>query len=115
MPNTDRLTELKKQLLKEIERSILIEDEDKKYWLEQVETLPIDSIERLLGYIKPKNDKVDEYIDTALAQDKNQEHLKQLKRDVAQIKKTYFKAEEGGQKQQEEEKGEELLKQLEDL
>lgn len=115
MTKTDRITELKEQLRKEIEKSILIEDKEKTFWLEQIDVLPIESIERLLGYIKPKNDQVDEYIDTALAQDKNQEHLKQLKQDVAKIKKTYFKSAEGGQQKQEEEKGEELLKQLEDL
>ena len=116
MPTEEKsLEELKKILREEIERSILIEDAEKKYWLDQLETLPLESVKRLINMIKPRNEKVDGLVELALSQDKNQEHLKKLKQEFAKIKKGYLQLEEGAEHEEEEEKGEKLLKQLDDL
>jgi hypothetical protein len=107
--NTDR-----ELLRRELERSILVDPEDRAFWLSQVETLSISSVKRILSYIQPKNAKVDDFIETALAQDQKQEHLAKLKQQFAQIKREAFLLEEKGQTTSEQKQEEDLLKQLED-
>lgn len=116
MPTSpDRLEELKIQLRKELERSIIIEPADRQFWLSNLDTLPLPTIQNLLKILRPKNDAVESMMETALAQDKNEEHLKALRTEVARIKQNAFQLEEKSEHQTEEKAEEELLKQLDDV
>jgi len=114
MPESNRTDELKLQVKRELERSILITPEDREFWLSNLETLPIHTLQNLIKILKPKNDATDEMIETALSQDKAEEHLNALRADVARIKQHARGLEEKSGKKSEEKEEEELLKQLDD-
>jgi hypothetical protein len=115
MTEKNQDAELKKQLKSELERSILIDEEDRKLWLSNLDTLPLPIVRNLLKTLVPGNAQVDSYIETALARDQNQEHLLALRKQVAAIKKQAFKLEEKGTVKSEKEQGEELLKKLDQV
>lgn len=115
MPTNDRLSELRTQLKTELEKSFIIDQEDKDFWLSNLDQLPAPTIQNLLDKITPKNALVDSYIDTALAQDQNQEHLKSLKADLNRIKQHAFQLEEGSQSGEKQAQEEELLKKLDEV
>ncbi len=114
MPESDQLEELKIQLRHELEKSLLIDPEDRQFWLSNLETLPIPTVQNLLKIIQPKNAATDQMIETALAQDTDQEHLKTLQAQVIRIKQKARGLEEKSGRKKEELQGEELLKQLDE-
>ena len=63
----------KKQLLKalkaELEKTILLEEADQKYWLKNLQKLPLALIEDFYRLLKPKNDLVDKYLKKAAKND----------------------------------------------
>jgi hypothetical protein len=111
----DQLTQLQLQLKNELENSILVEPEDRDFWLAQIPQLDSGTIQRLLETLTPANQLVNTYVDTALAEDKNQEHLLALKAKFDQIKKTALKLEEKTTSKSEQSQTEELLKQLDQI
>ncbi len=114
MPINDRLLELRTQLKTELEKSFIIDQADKDFWLSNLDQLPLPTIQNLLDKIAPKNALVDNYIDTALSQDQNQEHVKALKADLNRIKQHAFQLEEGSQSGEKQAQEEELLKKLDE-
>lgn len=114
MPTNDRLSELRAQLKTELEKSFIIEQQDKDFWLANLDQLPVTTIQNLLDKITPKNALVDNYIDTALAQDQDQEHVKALKTELNRIKQHAFQLEEGSQSGEKQAQEEELLKKLDE-
>ncbi|MCC6643916.1 hypothetical protein IT411_04160 [Candidatus Peregrinibacteria bacterium] len=114
MPTNNRLAELRLQLKNELERSILVDPEDRDFWLAQLPQLPATTIQNLLDSLTPANTTVDSYVDAALAQDQNQEHLITLKAKFARIKKEALTIEEKSRSKSESSETEELLKQLDD-
>jgi hypothetical protein len=112
MPDQNRLEELKMQLKNELERSILVDQEDRDFWLAQLPTLNLVTVQHLLDTLTPSNAIVDSYVDTALAQDENQEHLIALKAKFANIKKEALRIEEKSQNKGESAEEEKLLEEL---
>jgi len=109
------LDPLRQKLQEELQRSILLEDAEKAYWLSQLPELPRLSIENLLKTLIPKNQVADMYIQTALSQDKQQEHLKSLQPKVKKIIQQAYQVEEKTEVKTAEKTEEDLLGQLDDL
>jgi len=105
----------REKLRQELERSLLIEPADQDFWLANVDNMPLAIVRNLLKILSPKNAQVDSYIETALAQDQNGEHLKALQSQIAAIKKQAFQKEENQTAQKEERQSEELLEELNHL
>ena len=112
MPTQITPEELKLQLKTELERSVLLEPEDKKFWLENLDTLPQISVQNVLKALQPKNQLVDSYVDAALSQDKGQQYLKDLQNQIKKIQQDAFKVEEKSEAQAEQTSEEELLGKL---
>lgn len=115
MPTQDRLEELKMQLKSELEKSMLIDEPDRDFWLDSLPNLPIVTVQNLLEALRPKNQLVTEYINAALGQDENQEHLTALKNKIKSIKQNAFKVEEKSVSKSEEKTGEDLLEKLDQV
>lgn len=115
MPTQNRLNELKLQLKNELERSILVDPEDRDFWLSQIPNLNLATVQSLLDTLAPANATVDSYVDAALSQDQNQEHLIALKAKFANIKKEALHIEEKSQSKGESAQSEELLKKLDQI
>ena len=88
--NTALLLEFKTEL----KRCLLLSDEDRKYWLDNAETLPTIIIEGVLKVVKEKNGLMDKYMRIALQNDPNQTHLIELKTKIKQLKQTSLTIEE---------------------
>ena len=106
------LDPLRQKLQQELERSLLLEEEDRAYWLENLAALPIQVVENLLKTLTPKNQLVNTYINAALAQDKDQEHLKELKAKVKRIIQQAYQVEETADTKSEQKNEADLLQQL---
>lgn len=115
MTNSEQLKELQQQLKTELERSILVDAEDRDFWLAQLPELNLSTVQHLLEAVSPANATVDSYVDTALAQDQNQEHLIALKAKFDQIKRTALQMEEKSTSKTELSQSEDLLKQLDQI
>lgn len=111
----DRLSELKTQLKIELERSILLEESDRTYWLLSLPNLNLTAVQNLLEILRSKNQQVDQYIDKALSADQKQEHLTKLRADISRIKQGAFKIEEKSESGQQNQQQEDLLKELDNL
>lgn len=75
-------------------RCILLKDEDKRFWLENLATLPDVLLVRVLGIVEKENARVDEYVAVALDGDKDHQYLAELKAKIAAIKKKAFSMEQ---------------------
>jgi hypothetical protein len=106
------LKKMREQLREELKRSLLLEEADRQFWLDNLATLPLPLVQNLLAILVPRNARVDGFIETALAQDGKQEHLTSLRRQVAAYKKQAYRLEEKGQAGSEREEEERLLEQL---
>ncbi len=111
----DNKIDLQNQVKKELEESLIIEDSERQFWLQNLLVLPEQTLKDLLQILKPKNEAINEMIETALSQDQNQEHLKALRQDISKIKAEAFKIEEKGASSQEETVQAKLLEELENL
>lgn len=83
-----------KKLVEEIKKSLLLDDADKQYWLENGKNLPDVIIEGVYNAVKAKNDLMQIYIKTALKNDPDQNYLKQLKTKIKEIKSETLKLSE---------------------
>lgn len=109
------LENLRNQVKQEFESSLIIDELERKFWLDNLNQLPQPTLENLLKILKPKNEAVNKMIETALSQDQNQEHLTKIKQEFANIKKEAFKIEEKGESSQEKTVQAKLLEELENL
>lgn len=112
---SDHLIELQKQLKIELEQSILLEESERNYWLLALPTLKITAIQGLLDILRASNSQVDQYIEKALSADQKEEHLKNLRADIARIKQHAFQLEEQSEAGIQSAEQENLLRKLDDL
>lgn len=85
-------------LRSEIARCILMEVEDKDFWLEQADTLPAALLDRVIDAVREQNSKVDAYLDAALKDDKDHRYLAELKEKIKKAKAAAFAMDEKGEK-----------------
>ena len=78
----------------EVQRSLIMDADDKAYWLNAAASLDKAVIQSVFKLVKSKNDQIDGYIKTALENDANQEYLKELKTKIKEIKKNTLQVEE---------------------
>ena len=110
MQKKSNKSKLSGKLSKEIQRSILLSDKEKKYWLGLVPTMPNVMANIVFKIIRKKNALTDRYIETAMAGEPKINHLIELKAKIEKIKKRAFKMDEqAGQG-----KAEDILKELSD-
>jgi hypothetical protein len=109
------LTQLQLKLKNELENSILVDQEDRDFWLAQLPELNETTVQHLLETLSPANQLVNSYVDTALAQDQNQEHLIALKAKFDQIKRNALKLEEKSSSKTDLSQTEDLLKKLDKI
>ena len=83
MKKTERI---KKEFKSEVEKCLLLDEADKKYWLENAENISPDVLESVYNVVKNKNDLMSKYISTALANDPNHEILAELKQKIKSIR-----------------------------
>jgi undecaprenyl pyrophosphate synthase len=102
----------KQDFIREFERSLLLDDGVKKYWIQNADQLPEPLLQNLYQVVKAKNDKVDEYIRAALADDPDHKILQELKTTVSKIKKETRELEEKSQAVNPEELLEEQIKNI---
>jgi len=57
-----------------------VEPTDRDFWLANLKAIPLQSVKNLLNILVNRNVQVDAFVETALAQDKNQEHLTALRK-----------------------------------
>lgn len=110
--SNDARTTLLSQLKSEVTKCLLLSDEDKQYWLENVEKLPMALVGAVLKVVKEKNDLVEQYIRIALENDPNHIHLTELKTRIKQLKQTSLAIEEKAQTPNAEEELEQRLANL---
>ena len=78
-------TELEKTFKACIAHCILLSIKEKKEWLAKTNSLPDVLLEKTIAALEEKNRITDTYIKAALKDDKNQEHLKGIKKKVKEI------------------------------
>lgn len=101
-----------KLLNEEMTRCILLPEDEKTFWIENIALLPYPMLEEVLRVVQEKNATVDRYIEAVLAEDKDQKYLSELKAKIKKMKAEAFEIEE---KSEEKEIEETLEQQLEDL
>jgi hypothetical protein len=109
------LDPLRQKLKDELQRTILLEEPDRAYWLENLLTIPLPIVENILKTIVPKNQIVDAYVETAMASQTPEQLLQSLKLQVQQIKQQAYRIEEKSESKTEQKTGEDILGQLNNL
>ncbi|MBD3270045.1 hypothetical protein GF376_00800 [Candidatus Peregrinibacteria bacterium] len=85
---------IEQDLKLELMHCMLISSEDKKFWLNQINTLPDNLLKILLETVRRKNQMVDKYIDVALRNDQDHIALSQLKDYIKKAKARAYKIED---------------------
>lgn len=75
---------LDQEFLNEVSNSILIDDSEKNYWIENFKTLPVNLTTYFYNFIKEKNTLVNLYLDKAL--EENPEALNVVKEKVSKLR-----------------------------
>ncbi len=88
------MDDLIKKFKEEIKKSLLMADEDKPYWLSQADSLSQGVLAQIYALVKQKNDLVQQYIRTALANDPDHAYLTELKNTIKNIKASSLHLEE---------------------
>lgn len=104
--------DLIKKLIEEIKKTILLEEPEKKYWLENLGKMPQSLLQKFLLALESKNIIVEEYILTALKNDPDNKYHADLKARILKIKETAFAMDEKGDVKNAED---DLLKQIQNL
>ena len=102
----------KQKFIAELQKSLLLDEEIKQFWINKADSLPKELLHNLIGVVKSKNDKIDEYIRAALANDPDHEILNELKSTIGKVKKEALGLEEKSQEINPEKQMEEQLKNL---
>ena len=74
------------QFRSELQKSLLLEEVDKQYWLENCEKLPVAFLKSVYRLIRGKNKMMEKYIHTALENDTDHVHLADLKAKIKKLK-----------------------------
>ncbi len=90
MASTDTTQKLKKELL----RCLLLNDDDKNYWLENADTLPQMVIEGVYKTLKEKNDLMETYMNVALQNDPDHKHVLELEEKIKNMRRNVLKKDE---------------------
>ena len=96
------MTDKKEQLVKEITQCLIIKDDEKSYWLNNVDSLPETIIDILISEIGARNRIVEGYINVALRNDKDGSYLNEAKTILSKTKKMVLDARENETKVDEE-------------
>jgi len=107
----DRKTAIE-SLRTELARCILLEEEEKKFWIDHASSLPSIVLENVCKIISDKNKIMDVFLMEALQNDPDHIYLSNLKAKILEIKKKAFEIEQASSEQTAEEI---LKKQLENL
>lgn len=100
---------LQKRFKVEIDRSFLLSEEDKDYWLKQAPNLPVEILGKVFKAVKTKNAVMEKYIKVAMISDPSL--VEQLRNTIKKVKRNTLKAAE-----KEEQNPEDVLnKKLSDL
>jgi hypothetical protein len=86
---------LEQNLKKGIGRCLLLSDEDKVYWLENIPTFTDAFVEEAIRVVSAKNVIMDKYISDALADDSDHKYLSELKSRILKAKEKAFAIDEG--------------------
>jgi len=98
MPEETPRKQKEEQLALSLTRCLVISDEDRKFWLGQIPTLPEAMMDKVFQSVESKNAVMDKYLEAALAEDKDHKYLTELKEKIKNIKEKAFAMEEAGQK-----------------
>ena len=96
---------------KQIRRCLLLNDAEKKFWLESAETLPPNLLAEMTDFFKSKNRLMESYVSAALKNDPK--IIPNLKNRVSELKKHILTAKENESKQTD--NTEEILKEINSL
>ena len=88
---------LTQKMADEIKKSLLMEDADKKFFLEHVETMTPSMVKGFYEQLSKKNRLVEKYIRLALAEDKGHLYLSELKAKIRQLQSSTQKLSEQGE------------------
>ncbi|HLG25763.1 MAG TPA: hypothetical protein VI588_03160 [Candidatus Gracilibacteria bacterium] len=104
--------EKEKKLKEALARCIILDPEDRDFWLSHASMLPDVVLDNVTKIIEEKNGVVDEYVMTALQNDPDHKYLTDLKMRIKKIKEKAFSMDE---KKEQGKAEEDLSKLLEDL
>lgn len=80
-------TKIEEKLRKELERNILLPEEEKSFWLSKTSSLPEEILLNVLKSIESKNKITDEYTLEALRKDPDKKILNEFKSQISKIKR----------------------------
>lgn len=89
---------IEKRLKEEIQKCIILDPEDRDFWLSQIDILPNNILENVISIVEKKNKLMDEYISAALEKDLNHLYLTKLKQHIQLLKEKAFAIDESGEK-----------------
>lgn len=92
--NKKNRNKFKENFIFELQRSHLLDDGVRDYWIYNTDQLPEPLLKNLYQVVKSKNDKVEQCIRVALDNDPDHQFLKELKEKVKEIKKGSLALEE---------------------
>lgn len=82
----------------ELERCILLSDEDKDFFLKNAKSFPASALQSLHKLVKTKNTLIEKYVRLALSQDKDHLYLSELKAKIRKLQLQSKKFAEEGEK-----------------
>lgn len=77
---------LKQKFLKALQESILLEEEEKQYWIAHLSELSPLFLESICEVVESKNQLIKDYVRAALADDTDQQYLQQLKTKIKNLR-----------------------------
>ena len=81
-----------------LESSILLEEEDQKFWLEHMSVLPDEIFEKVFNAVEKKDKAMRAFIAEALKNDSSHQYLKELQGKIQAIKEKAFAYDESVEK-----------------
>ncbi len=103
---------LVENMRKELKRSRVLADQEKKLWLEQLESVPEILLKQAYEVLRSANAKIDDYLKAALVADKGEQILTAVRNIIKLYTNKALEAEQVGK---EDASAEEVLKRLEEI
>jgi len=75
---------LAKRVIKEVEKSLVIKENDREFWIENAQQMPIQLLDKFYKYISKQNRKIKEYLKEAFT--KNPELTEEINKKIKKIK-----------------------------
>ncbi len=104
--------EKEKKLKEAVSRCLILDREDREFWLGHLSILPAVMLDEVLRIVEEKNAIIDRYIEEALKNDPDRKYLSELKMRIKKIKEQAFAMDEKKEKGEAEQ---DLSKLLNDL